>query len=84
MCSSRGQIGQGPSAVDVLLVKPVAVDYALAPVVLGPFVQRDAVFGGQPRQGLPGEAGLLRDVVERLMLVNVLEADRYRVGTRAR
>ena len=82
-----GQVRQGPSAADVLLEQPGAVDDALALVVPRAFVQGDAVFGGQPRQGLPGEPGLLRDVVERLILAGVALAElllgerRYRSGT---
>ena len=41
-----GQVGQRPSAADVLLEQPAPVDDALALVVLGAFAQRDAVFGG--------------------------------------
>lgn len=53
---------QAHGPFDVLLEQPVRVYDALAFVVLRTFAQHDAVLGGQSREGLPGESGLLRDV----------------------
>lgn len=70
-----GQIRQGSPVFDVLLKQPVPVDDASALVVLGTFAQLNAVLGSQPPQGLPGEAGLSCDVVQRLVPVNVAAAE---------